>query len=130
MRKINSKAVYNRLMKTYGNSFQSILDYHSLKTNDEGIYTQDATVRQIQERDLLDYQREAFVEETLVLAGSLCKTNDSIDCVEKESIIFFTEGYVEAEEIPFTSKRVQESIEVLAQRVTRNIINSKGVYKV
>lgn len=120
MKTANSKAVYRKLMKTYGNSFKSILDYYSLETCDEEIYTKDSVVRQINNRDILDNQKEA-----LALAGSLCKTKDYPEKADKESIVFFSEGYVEAESYPLTSKKVQETIEVLAQKVTRNIINSK-----
>jgi len=123
----NRKAVYNKLMKIYGNSFQSILNHHSLKTFEEELYTSDAVVKQLKEPDFFDYQKVSLTEEPLILAGNSSKTCDSFEENNKGNIIFFSEGHVEAENFPLPSQEVQKTIEAIAQKVTRNIIDSKDM---
>jgi len=123
----NSKAVYKKLMKAYGNSFQSILDHHSLKTFDEELYTKDAVAIRIEEQELLDCQADSLAKEDVVLAGSFLKTIDSDEEYVKERMIFFSDGYVEAENYPLSSQKMQNTIEAIAEKVARGIINSKGM---
>ncbi|MGE5329759.1 MAG: hypothetical protein ACM3KR_09660 [Deltaproteobacteria bacterium] len=127
MKTANSKAVYKKLMKTYGDSFQNMLNHHSLKNFDEQVFINTAAVKQMEDVDFFYSQESFMIEEGMPLTESFLKDLDSKK--EKENIIFFSEGYVEAESYPMSSQEIHKAIEVIAQKVTRNIIDSKSVHK-
>lgn len=128
MKAANSKAVYKKLIKTYGNSFQSILEQHSLKAPQEELYTMGSIVKDKNGLSFTEPKGNAgMVVEASILAGALLRAENTNDDGTKESIVFFSEDYLEAEDYPYSSHKVQKKIETLAEKITRGIIDSKGI---
>jgi len=89
---------------------------------------EDLTVREGKENNLFASKANSdTLVESLVVAGSVIKTGDSRQNYGKESIVFFAEDYVEVEDYPLSSQQVQRKIEILAEKVTKGIIDSKSV---
>jgi len=128
LKSANSKVVYKKLMKTYGNSFQSILDYYSLKTSEQELYIKNLTAIEGNENNLFTSREDSdTLVESFIMSGSILGTGDAKQDYGKESIVFFAEDYIEVEDYPLSSQQVQRKIEVLAEKVTKGIIDSKSI---
>lgn len=117
MRAANGRHVYRKLRKLYGNSFNSVIGHHSLH-----VVMQDNPVKEEYLAGMLELEDLEVVEPETELCFN---DNPSFDEINDAGFHYLTEGYIYPEEYSSSSQKVQRQIELLAQKVTRSIIDSK-----